>query len=161
MTFVWEAFQFFLSDPLFRTCSKSQWIAGRDGFCLLYLLPLYLLRQPHLLILMAAQFTVTRLRPVLGMKPLVSRPHTPSGKCITLGMWPWKYIVKVYFFINVYGILPPPLQTKPLTGQDGLLLFLAATTLFESLNPVHFTGLAGDSYEQVRLCVPKSSQWLG
>lgn len=33
-----------------------------------------------------------------------------------LEMWPWKYIVKVYFSINVYRIPPPPLQTQLLTG---------------------------------------------
>lgn len=70
MIFVLEVFQVFLLNLAVRTSSKSQRIVGRDGFCLLYLHTLYLLKQPHLLILLVTQFTATRLHPVLGRRPL-------------------------------------------------------------------------------------------
>lgn len=69
-----------------------------------------------------------------------------GGRFLPPGDVTTKNIVKVYFFINVYGIPPPPLQTQLLlTGQDGLRLFPSMTVLFKSLNQ----RLAGDVYEQV------------
>lgn len=56
-----------------------------------------------------------------------------------LEMWPWKYIVKVYFSINVYRIPPPPLQTQLLTGQEEFwYCFWPRTVLFRS--PQRLTG---------------------
>lgn len=60
----------FSSSLLFLGCvSCVHWTFSRDSVCLLYLRPLYLLKQPHLLILLVAKFTATRLRPVLGLMP--------------------------------------------------------------------------------------------
>lgn len=80
-----RTFSFTPSDPVFRTFVPSQWIVGI--LCLLYLRPLYWLRQPHLLILLLAQFTATRLRLacVLSLESghwgrPVSQPHAASGE---------------------------------------------------------------------------------
>lgn len=110
----------FLSAPVFGTCLKFiLWTFSSDSVCLLYLHPLYLFKQPHLLILLVAKFTATLLRPVLGLMPqwMANVPAADSlwKKKRPSPSWGCERVVKVYYFINVYGIPPPPLQTQPLT----------------------------------------------
>lgn len=72
-----------------------------------YMCVLYLRMQPHVLMVLLTQFTVTRLHPVSGEACV-----TAARSVTLLGTWPSEYKVMAYFFRNVYGIAPPGLHTS-------------------------------------------------
>lgn len=124
VTLVWEAFQLFSFDPVFRTSANDLWAAFVCYTCI------HSIYSGNLICLFCWLHGLLRLVCTLSSggghwRWPVSRPHTLSGERFTLlEMWPRKYIVKVYFFRNVYGI--PPL----LTGLDSLELYLKVWTPF-------------------------------